>query len=159
MLEPWNKIPARRQEKTMKKLETFFRDTFFAGGAGTDTPPMPPSIAVLGPTLVTMFHTLIPQEWKDYHFNRGFESRPAEEQAEIKKKIREAKEAAQYYAHLPTDGANYDLGNGETRHVPFEEMKTMVDKGLLPPNPEAKRIDVRPFLAPTEGGLIVKNPE
>jgi hypothetical protein len=39
------------------------------------------------------------------------------------------------------------MKDGMVRKFDLETLKKMVDKGMLPPNPKAKRVDVNPIMA------------
>lgn len=155
-VKKWSKFSPVKQQKLINKFETFFKEVFYSGGAGTEQPPMPVTIKNIGPELVTFLQLCIDRKWKEYHFSRGFKSRPEEEQKRIAEEIQAAKEAAEFYSHLPLEGAEVNLPNGEKKHFDLPTLKQMVDKGILPPNPNAKKVDVQPFLAvPQKGNGII----
>jgi len=147
LVKSWAAIKTHRQSKLITRLKEFFSEVFFAGGAGTDQPPLPKALQQLGAPLLSFLHLCINREWKEYHFQRGFASRPDDEQKRITEEIRKAKEAAEFYAHLPQDGAEIQMKDGMVRKFDLETLKKMVDKGMLPPNPKAKRVDVNPIMA------------
>jgi hypothetical protein len=113
---------------------------------------MPTTLKNVGPELMTFIQLCIDRKWKEYHFNRGFNSRPEEEKTRIAEDIRAAKEAAEFYSHLPIEGAEIGMPDGTKKHFDLVTLKQMVDKGMIPPNPEAKRIDVKPFLTVPQRG-------
>lgn len=152
----WSKYSPVKQQKIIDKLESFFKQVFYAGGSGEPQPPMPITLKNLGGEMMTFIQMCIARDWKEYHFNRGFNSRPEEEKKKIAEDIRAAKEAAEFYSHLPSEGAEIGLPDGSKKHFDLATLKQMVDKGMLPPNPNAKKVDVKPFLAvPQKGNGII----
>ena len=155
-VKKWSKFSPVKQQKLINKLQAFFKEVFYTGGSGQEQPPMPTTLKNLGPELMTFIQLCIDRKWKEYHFNRGFNSRPEDEKKRIAEDIRAAKEAAEFYSHLPVDGAEIDLPDGSKKHFDLATLKQMVDKGMIPPNPNAKRVDVKPFLAvPQKGEGII----
>lgn len=155
-VKKWSKFSPVKQQKLIDKLQAFFKEVFYTGGSGEEQPPMPTTLKNIGPELMSFIQLCIDRNWKEYHFNRGFQSRPEEERNKIAEDIRAAKEAAEFYSHLPTDGAEIDMPDGTKKHFDLATLKQMVDKGMIPPNPEAKRVDVKPFLAvPKKGEGII----
>jgi hypothetical protein len=155
-VKKWSKFSPVKQQKLINKLETFFKDVFYTGGSGQEQPVMSETLKNVGPELLSFIQLCIDRNWKEYHFNRGFQSRPEEERNKIAEDIRAAKEAAEFYSHLPIEGAEIGMPDGTKKHFDLVTLKQMVDKGMIPPNPEAKRIDVKPFLAvPQKGNGII----
>lgn len=147
LVKEWSKIKPTRQKRLIERLQAFFSQVFFAGGAGVDQPPLPKALQQLGAPLLSFLHLCIDREWKEFHFQRGFASRPDDEQKRITEEIRKAKEEAQFYAHLPVDGAEIQMKDGTTRKFDLDTLKKMVDKGMLPPNPKAKKVEINPIMA------------
>lgn len=155
-VKKWSKFSPMKQQRLIDKLQDFFKQVFYTGGSGEEQPPMPETLKNIGPELLSFIQLCIDRSWKEYHFNRGFQSRPEEERKKIAEDIRAAKEAAEFYSHLPVDGAEIDMPDGTKKHFDLVTLKQMVDKGMLPPNPNAKTVDVKPFLAvPQKGEGII----
>ncbi len=155
-VKKWSKFSPIKQQKLIDKLQAFFKEVFYTGGSGQEQPPMPTTLKNIGPELMSFLQLCIDRRWKEYHFNRGFNSRPEDERKEIADNIRNAKEAAEFYSHLPSEGAEIALPDGSKKHFDLVTLKQMVDKGMIPPNPNAKKVDVKPFLAvPQKGNGII----
>jgi hypothetical protein len=155
-VKKWSKFSPVKQQKLIDKLQAFFSEVFYTGGAGEPQPSMPTTLKNMGPELLSFVQLCIDRRWKEYHFNRGFNSRPEDERKQIAEDIRVAKEAAEFYSHLPVDGAEIALPDGTKKHFDLVTLKQMVDKGMIPPNPDAKKVDVKPFLAvPAKGEGII----
>ena len=155
-VKKWSKFSPVKQQKLIDKLKVFFSEVFYTGGSGQQQPPMSTTLKNIGPELMSFLQLCIDRRWKEYHFNRGFNSRPEDERKEIAENIRAAKEAAEFYSHLPDEGAEIALPDGSKKHFDLVTLKQMVDKGMIPPNPNAKKVDVKPFLAvPAPGDGII----
>jgi hypothetical protein len=151
-LAPWVKMAPATQEKTLKELELFYSDLFYSAGRG-NAPATPPKRVAALTTALGVIDVGIPKEWKAYWFNKGFLDRPEEERKKILDGIRKQREDALVYAHLPTEGAKLPDG----RVVPIEELKNMVDQGLIAPNPELGRKPVEPDMSISPSGIIQSN--
>jgi hypothetical protein len=155
-IKKWSKFSAVKQQKLIDKLQVFFKEVFYTGGSGQEQPSMSTTLKNIGPELMSFLQLCIDRKWKEYHFNRGFNSRPEDERKKIADDIRAAKEEAEFYSHLPGEGAEIALPDGSKKHFDLVTLKQMVDKGMIPPNPNAKRVDVKPFLAvPQKGNGII----
>lgn len=155
-VKKWSKFSPVKQQKLIDKIQEFFKEVFYTGGSGQEQPPMPTTLKNVGPELMTFLQLCIDRKWKEYHFNRGFNSRPEDEKKRIADDIRKAKEEAEFYSHIPLEGAEINLPDGTKKHFDLETLKHMVDKGMIPPNPNAKQVDVKPFLAvPQKGHGII----
>jgi hypothetical protein len=149
ILDEFDLMPAEKKIKVVKDLEEFYGQFYFAAAAAGTAPDPELSedlkdlfgstrVVVVkgerlkvGIALQSIFHSVIPRDFKAYHFNRGFKSLPEETQKEIVAMQRKAREEAQVYAHLPEEGATLPDGTKAT----VEQLRDMVDKGWLPPNP------------------------
>jgi hypothetical protein len=120
----------RTLDALWKDAETHFAAVYFNAGAGNpDVPPYPATIQNVGGRARGIMLSCISEEWKAWHYKQGFESRPLAEQEEILRKMEEARSAPSPYDHLPEKAM---VGG---REVSNDELRAMVDAGMLPPNP------------------------
>lgn len=162
--------PAEEKDVILKALEKFYAAFYFAATSMTQPPEFPEELKGLSPQLMQIIHAFIPREFKSYHFERGFLSLPEETQKEILAAQRRAREDAKLYAHLPQDGATMPGGQPgeEIRKVlaasgcpvlgdklTVDHLKTLVDRGVIPPNPAlGNRVRKPDYDMTNTGGII-----
>lgn len=146
--------PADEKSALMKDIENFYRDLYFAAASMKELAAVPESMQKLSPALLQIIHAFVPREFKKFHFDRGFRSLPEETQKEVLAEQRRVREEAMVYAHLPAEGAT--LGDGTK--VSVEQLKDMVDQGLLPPNPALGIKPRKPDVDATQKVLSIERP-
>lgn len=140
LLDGYEKLNPKKQERVMDALQEFVAGIYFAQGTGRHEPEVPMVLTTLDPTLLYMMVANVPPEFKVHHWKIGFKTRPQEEKDAIEEAMQRDKAEAGLYSHLPKIGEKMTVkgrdGNIQEHIVDEVLQKTlrrMVDQGALAP--------------------------
>jgi hypothetical protein len=140
LLDGYERVHPKRQERIMDAIEEFVAGIYFAQGSGRYEPEMPTVLTSLDPALLGLMVANVPPEFKRHHWAIGWNKRPQEEKDTIEKEMQQVKAEEGLYSHLPKIGEKMTVkgksGNIE-EHIVDEKLQTelrrMVDMGALAP--------------------------
>lgn len=135
VLNEWEEIPSSARNKIAEEIGMYYKFLYLAQGGNFELPPKPKSLDGLSPRLQQLIHRCIPRDYKLHYYMQGFNMLNDEEKNKIIEERKRMVSEEALYGHLPKEGAS--LGD---KHVTYEQMKEMVDMGLLAPNKPKKPI-------------------
>jgi hypothetical protein len=141
IVDKWNDMDPEKREEIFRCLEAYFQVFNYTNSAGLPQPALPDELLALDGRFLGFLNSCINPIWAWELFKAGFESRSKEEQAALLQEAEATREQLQY-AHLPQDGAKVKRPSGAEGFIPFEELKAMVDQGMLPPNPDLTKATI-----------------